>query len=382
MSKAAAIPNHRASVGDEEIAAVSEAIRALALTGGGEITRRVEKKLAALCGVPHALLSTSCTHAMEMALMCLDVGPGDEVICPSFTFSSTANAALVRGATPVFADIDPTTLNIDPASVRAMITPRTRVIVPVHYAGVACDMDAIRALAAPTGIDIVEDAAQAIGAWYRDEPLGTCGRIGCFSFHGTKNVTCGEGGAIVTRETPLADRAEIIREKGTNRRAFAQGTVDKYTWVDMGSSYVPSDILAAMLGVQLDKMPRLNEARGVIHHAYMERLAPLAERGLLTLPTIPSYARSNHHLFYVLLSSEAERNRVMGGLRDRGIGAVFHYLPLHTSPYGKQFAQGRALPVTESVAGRLLRLPLFSDMTADEIDRVVEALTDLLNKRA
>jgi dTDP-4-amino-4,6-dideoxygalactose transaminase len=372
------IPLNRADIGEEEIAAVVRALRGGHLCGGGPAARRVEEQLAERLGVPYVLLTTSCTHALELALMALDVGPGDEVIVPSFTFVSTANVVLRQGATPVFAEIREDTFNLDPQDVERRITSRTRAIIPVHYAGVACEMGALAALADRYGLLLIEDAAQGLNATYRGEPLGTLGDAGAFSFHETKNVTCGEGGALVTRSDEIARRTEMMREKGTNRAAFLRGEVDKYTWVEAGSSFVIADVLAALLEAQLERLDELQASRARLAAVYMQELAPLEREGFLRLPTVPAEAGPNWHLFHLTVESESERDRCLALLRSRGIGAAFHFVPLHSSPFGRRLAGDRPveLPITDRVSQTLLRLPLYPQLTSEEQAYVVEAVYD------
>jgi dTDP-4-amino-4,6-dideoxygalactose transaminase len=375
-SKATMIPLSRPDIGEDEIAAAVQALRGGHLCGDGPAARRVERLLAERLGAPHVLLTTSCTHAMELALMALDIGPGDEVILPSFTFVSTANVVLRQGATPVFADIQADTLNLDPDDVRRRLTPRTRAIMPVHYAGVACDMDALAALAQEHGLLMVEDAAQALGSLYHGRHLGTFGEAGAISFHATKNVTCGEGGALVTRREDLARRAEIMREKGTNRAAFLRGEVDKYTWVETGSSYVIADVLAAILEAQLQRLDTLQAARVRVARAYCEGLAPLERTGRLRLPYVPAEAVPNWHLFHFTVTSAEERDRCLRFLKERGVGAAFHFVPLHSSPRGRRLAGGAPpeLPVTDRVSRTLVRLPLYPQLTEAEVEHVIQSV--------
>jgi dTDP-4-amino-4,6-dideoxygalactose transaminase len=373
------IPFHRPvyDAADEE--ALLSAIRNGQLVGDGPNTRRASETLSALFGVPHVLLTTSCTHALELAMMVLRLQPGDEVIVPSFTFVSTTNCVMRQGARVVFADIVPGTLTIDPADVARKITPRTRAIIPVVYAGVSPAMDEIMDLTRGTGIIVVEDAAQGVGAYYREKPAGTTGAIGCYSFHETKNFSTGEGGAFATASDAYMARAEIVREKGTNRKQFLQGLVDKYTWVDVGSSYLPPDTVGALLLTQMEKRPRIQAAREAIYRRYLEEFASLAASGSLTLPVIPADVRSNYHIFHLLLRDEETRNRALGFFRSKGIGTTFHYLPLHLSPVGKElgYAPGD-FPVTESVCGRLLRLPIYPGLTAAEQSLVIATMKEFL----
>jgi dTDP-4-amino-4,6-dideoxygalactose transaminase len=360
---------------DEE--SLLQGLRSGKIVGDGPHTHRATEKLRSLLGVEHVLLTPSCTSALELAMLVLDLRAGDEVIVPGFTFVSTTNAVLRAGGRIVFADILPTTFTIDPDDIRRKITPRTRAVIPVIYAGVSPEMDEIRSLAREHGLVVVEDAAQAIGAEYRGRPQGTLGDMGCFSFHETKNISTGEGGAFVTGNASFAMRAEIIREKGTNRKQFMLGMVDKYTWVDVGSSYLPPDTMAALLMSQLDKLSTITRRRREIHDRYCRELAPLAGAGLV-LPVIPDHTSSNYHLFPVLLRDEAARNAAIAFFRARGIGTAFHYLPLHLSPMGQELMQGRPgdLPVTESVAGRLLRLPLYPGLSPEAQSLVIGAMQE------
>jgi dTDP-4-amino-4,6-dideoxygalactose transaminase len=349
------------------------------VSGDGPICRRVEARLSERLGGGRVLLTTSCTHALELALLALGIGPGQEVVCPSFTFVSTANAILRVGATPVFADIEERTLGLDPKAVEPLITRRTAAILPVHYAGVAPDMEALGGLARRHGLRLVEDAAQGLGASYRGQALGTLGDGGCFSFHETKNITCGEGGALVVRDAEVAVRAEIIREKGTNRSAFLRGEVDRYTWVAEGSSFIQSDLLAAVLDAQLDKFDEIQRRRAQVTASYREGLAEWAERSGVRLPPVDDPNRGgNDHLFYLLFPSPDARDAALHALKAQGVMATFHYVPLHSSPKGQALGAGeRILPVTDRVAGTLLRLPLHPLLSATEVVRVVEAVRGL-----
>jgi dTDP-4-amino-4,6-dideoxygalactose transaminase len=341
--------------------------------GNGPFCQKVEGRLQGLLSGHRVLLTTSCTHAMELALLALGVGPGQEVVCPSYTFVSTANAVLRVGARPVFADIEERTLGLDPADVERRVGARTRALLPVHYAGLAAEMDALLDLARARRLLLVEDAAHGLGAFWRGQPLGTLGEAGCFSFHDTKNITCGEGGAVALRDEEAAQRAEIVREKGTNRSAFLRGQVDKYTWVAEGSSYVISDVLAAILDAQLDKRERIQEARARVTARYRQELGAWAERHGVGLPPVDALRTGNDHIFYLLFPDGEARDRAMGRLRAEGVMATFHYVPLHSSPYGRALHEGPPLPVTERVAARLLRLPLFPRLTDADVDRVVAA---------
>ena len=372
------IPFHRPLYDEKDAEALLAPLRAGKLVGDGEFTKRASAELAARLGVPHVLLTPSCTHALELAVMAAGVGPGDEVIVPDFTFVSTADCVLLRGARVVFADIDPRTLTIDVEDLARRITPRTKAVIPVGYAGVSPAMDEILALARPRGIRVLEDAAQSVGATYRGRAQGTAGDAGCFSFHETKNVSTGEGGAFVTADPGLAARAEIIREKGTNRKQFMLGLVDKYTWVDVGSSYLPPDSMAALLLSQLAKTGGIIARRRVIHEHYQEAFAGLAAEGRLVLPHIPPHSGSNHHIYHVLLPDEETRNAALAHFRARGIGTTFHYLPLHLSPVGRRETGGRPgdFPATEEVSARLLRLPIYPSLTDGEQEAVIGAMED------
>ena len=356
---------------------IQDAVRRSHLSGDGWYTRRCHELLREILGGPQVLLTTSCTHALELTALLLEIGPGDEVILPAFTFVSTANAFVLRGARPVFADVRSDTLNLDEEDVERKVTPRTRAIVPIHYAGVACEMDALQEMAKRAGAAIVEDAAHALFGSYRSRPLGTFGALAALSFHETKNVTCGEGGALVINDPALFERAEILREKGTNRSRFFRGEVDKYTWVDVGSSYLPSDLLAAFLLAQLEAREESQRRRREIWETYAAALADWAVTRGVRLPVVPAHCQQPYHLFYLLLPSLAQRERFTARLRQAGVYTTFHYLPLHLSEMGRRFG-GRPgdCPVTESVSDRLLRLPLFSDLTEAEQARAIEVILE------
>jgi dTDP-4-amino-4,6-dideoxygalactose transaminase len=370
------IPFHKPWYDEKDELALVSSLRSGRIVGDGENTQRASEKLAQMLNVKTALLTTSCSHALELAMMVLRLRPGDEVIVPSFTFVSTTNCILRQGATPVFADIIPTTLTIDVNDVQRKITPRTKAIIPVIYAGVAPEMDELSAVAQKHNIPLVEDAAQAIGASYRGRSQGTIGEIGCFSFHETKNCSTGEGGAFVTNNEHYINRAEIIREKGTNRKQFMLHLVDKYTWVDVGSSFLPPDFVGALLCSQLDKLGEIQSRREIIHNSYMGGLKPLADSGRLTLPTIPSHTRSNYHIFYVLMKNEQMRNAALAHFKNHGIGTTFHYLPLHLAPVGRTLLGYKPgdFPVTESASGRLLRLPIYPALTEQEQTFIIEMM--------
>ena len=350
-------------------------------SGDGPYGKKCEQFMEEKFGARKVLLTTSCTSALEMATFLIGIKPGDEVIMPSFTFVSTANPVVMAGGIPVFVDIDPDTLNIDPEKIEEAITPRTRAIYPVHYAGVSCAMDEIMSLAKKHDLWVVEDAAQGVGARYKGRYLGTIGDMGCYSFHETKNITCGEGGALViNRDDPkLVERAEIIREKGTDRSKFHRGQVDKYTWVDIGSSYVISEILSAFLLAQLEALDEINLKRMDVWNEYAERLRQFEASGIIRLPVIPDYAEHNAHIFYILFQDQDARDRVMMRLREAGIHAVFHYIPLHSSPVGlMKNGAGLNLTVTDRVSNVILRLPVFSGMSKEETERVIFEIINLL----
>jgi dTDP-4-amino-4,6-dideoxygalactose transaminase len=371
------IPFNKPYMTGTELTYVAEAVRTGHISGDGSYTKRCHSLLEELFGVPKVLLTTSCTHALEMAAIILELKPGDEVIVPSFTFVSTVNAFVLRGATPVFADVRADTLNLDEAQLEHLITPRTRAIVPVHYAGVACEMDAIMAIAEKHGIPVVEDNAHGLFGRYQGRWLGTIGAMATQSFHETKNFTCGEGGALLVNDAEFAERAEIIREKGTNRSRFFRGMVDKYTWVDVGSSYLPSDVLAAYLYAQLEVRDFIQNKRKHIWDTYWSALQDWSRAHDVRLPVIPTGVDQAYHMFYVLMPSLETRTRLINHLKARGILSVFHYLPLHLSDMGRKFGGKEGdCPVTEDISDRLLRLPFFNDLTSDEQEEVIQALYD------
>lgn len=367
------VPFNRAHVSREDEALIGEALRSGQLCGDGPFTEACHAHLKELFGSAGALLTHSCTGALEMTALLLDLKAGDEVILPSYTFVSTANAYVLRGAVPVFVDVRADTLNLDETKIEAAVTERTKAIVVVHYAGVPCDMDAINAVAARHGLAVIEDAAQAFGSTYKGRPAGALADFGCFSFHHTKNISCGEGGALLSRDEAHARRAEIVREKGTNRAAFHRGEVDKYTWVDIGSSYLPSELNAAMLLGQLRRANAINARRIAIWERYRDAVGEDAAARGVTLPTIPDECAHNGHCFYLLASDEATRDTLIAHFKARGVLAVFHYVPLHSAPGGMRFGRaGGDLAVTDDVWRRLVRLPLFYDMTDDQQARVIE----------
>lgn len=369
------IPFNKAHRSERELAYVTEALANGPVSGDGPFGRRAEKLLGELFDGARVLLTTSCTHALEASAILLDVGPGDEVLLPSFTFVSTANAFVLRGAKPVFVDVREDTLNLDERLLEARITPRTKAIVPVHYAGVGCDMAVISAVAAARGVPVVEDNAHGLFGRRDGKRLGTFGALATQSFHETKNISCGEGGALVVNDPALVERAEVLREKGTNRSRFFRGQVDKYTWVDVGSSWVLSDLLGAILLAQLEERDRIQAARRTIWERYATELQEWAAEIGARLPSVPAGCEHPSHLFHLLLPDLATRTAFLRHLDARGVKAVFHYVPLHLSPVGLRLG-GRAgdCPVTESASDRLVRLPLFSGLEPEAQTRVVEAV--------
>lgn len=370
------IPFGKPFISGKELFYIADAVMNGSIAGDGKYTRRCQEWLEKNLHCKKALLTTSCTTALEMAAILAQVGPGDEVIMPSFTFVSTANAFVLRGAKPVFVDIRADTLNIDEQQVEQAITARTKAIVAVHYAGVACNMEALGVIARRHKLQLIEDAAQAILTEEAGSALGTIGDLGCLSFHETKNVICGEGGALLVNAPELIERAEVIWQKGTNRKAFMQGQVDKYTWVDIGSSFLPNEITAAFLFAQLEQAKRINAHRRSLYHKYTQELQSLQDEGMLHLPK-PTRHDTNGHIFYVLCRDQDERSRLIGHLAARGIIAVFHYIPLHSAPAG--LLHGRALgqlPVTDDISGRLLRLPMHSNMNHEDVNTVCSAIKE------
>jgi len=369
------IPFNRASVAGRELEYVNAAVENGHISGDGPYTRRCEVLLEQELAVERVLLTTSGTHALEAAALLLDVGPGDEVIVPSFTFVSGANAFALRGAKLVFADVRSDTLNLDEAQVEALAGPRTKAIVPTHYAGVACELDAIGETARRVGAAVVEDNAHGLFGKYRGRPLGSFGLFAAHSFHETKNVTSGEGGALAITDHALVEPAEIVREKGTNRKQFFRGQVDKYTWVSIGSSYVQSDLLAAFLLAQLEERTTIQAARERIWRRYDEALRPWAVETGASLPFVPEHCEQSFHMYYALLPSLDARTRLIAALGASGILAAFHYQPLHLSEVGLAFGgRGGQCPVTEDISDRLVRLPFFTGLSESEQDEVIEAL--------
>jgi dTDP-4-amino-4,6-dideoxygalactose transaminase len=363
------IPFNKPFIVGKELYYISQSVLQCQTSGDGVYTKKAQELMRETFGAHEIMLTTSCTAALDLAAILADVKDGDEIILPSFTFSSAASAR------PVFVDCRRDTLNIDENLIEAAITVRTRAIAPVHYAGVGCEMDTISKIAQKHRLTVIEDAAQGVNAKYKGRYLGTIGDIGAYSFHETKNFICGEGGAIVLNRPELVQRAEIVREKGTNRTRFFRGEVDKYTWVDIGSSLLPSDILAAFLYAQLENMDLITRKRREIYQIYEDRLRPLEMRGLVTLPIIPPECESNYHMFYVVLNSLDERTRLIEHLKAQSILAVFHYVPLHTSPMGMAMGyRAGTLPVTETISERLLRLPMYYEMQESEVELVVDEI--------
>ena len=372
--------NHPPFVG-KEYEYIKKAVDNHRICGDGEFSKKCSSFLESYTGTHKAMLTTSCTHALEMAAIMCNVGPGDEVIMPSFTFVSTADAFVGRGATPVFVDIRPDTMNIDEKLIEDAVTPKTKVIVPVHYAGVACEMDTILDIAKRHNLIVVEDAAQAITATYKGKQLGTLGDFGCYSFHETKNLTMGEGGAILIRDDKYIEPAEIIREKGTNRSKFFRGQVDKYTWVEYGSSYLPSEMNAAYLWAQLERIDDICENRLKTWQLYYDGLKELEDEGLVTLPYIPEECSNNAHMFYLKTADIEERSRLIAFLKENGILAVFHYIPLHTAAAGRKYCRFNGEDrYTTKESERLVRLPMFYGLPESDTLYVIEKVKEFYKK--
>ena len=362
-----------------ELTYIQDAVQREKLSGNGYYTQQCQEFFAKRYGFKKVLLTQSCTDALEMAALLLNVGSGDEVILPSFTFVSTANAFALRGAKLVFADSEKLTPNLDVDHVRKLITAKTKVIVVVHYAGVACNMEPLMELASQYNVFVVEDAAQAIDSFYMGRPLGSIGHLSCFSFHETKNIISGEGGMLVVNDEHFARRAEVIWEKGTNRSAFFRGEVDKYSWIDIGSSFLPSEITAAFLWAQLQAIDDIQKKRKEVWDAYWNGFEMLAKQGVLTLPMIPSYSTNNAHMFYVLTRSAEERNGLMAHLKKMEIQAIFHYLPLHQSPYFNSQYTGRELTEAVRFSNCILRLPFYTGLNLSEVQIVINAVKQFFN---
>jgi dTDP-4-amino-4,6-dideoxygalactose transaminase len=373
------IPFNKPYLTGKEVHYIYQAVSSGKISGDGIFTKKCHQYFEERFGFEKCLLTTSCTDALEMSALLLDIRPGDEVIMPSFTFVSTANAFVLRGANIVFADSNGQNPNIDVRAIEPLINSRTKAIVVVHYAGIACDMDPIMELAAKHRLFVVEDAAQAIDAFYKDKPLGSIGHLAAFSFHETKNIQCGEGGMLAINDQSFAQRAEIIREKGTNRSAFFRGETDKYGWVDIGSSFLPSEITAAFLYAQLENLEGIQVRRRQLWRKYDEALAGLAAKGVISLPYLPEFATNNAHMYYILCNSLDERTALIGRLKKNEILAVFHYLSLHKSPFYGPRHDGRALPASDGYTDRLLRLPLFYELTNAEQEKVIDTITGHFN---
>jgi dTDP-4-amino-4,6-dideoxygalactose transaminase len=368
------IPFNKPYLTGMETEYIKEAVASGKISGDGMFTVRCNRFFENRYGYAKTLLTTSCTDALEMAAILCDIKPGDEVIAPSYTFVSTVNAFVLRGARIVFADSENQTPNMDVATIEALITPRTKAIVPVHYAGIACDMDPLFDIAGRHGLFIVEDAAQAIDSYYKGKPLGSLGHLAAISFHETKNIIAGEGGMLVVNDAQFAARAEIIREKGTNRSAFFRGEVDKYGWVDIGSSFLPSDIVAAFLYAQLEHIDQIQSKRQRLWRRYVEELRPLAEQGLVLLPEIPEYGTNNAHMLYLICNNIDERTGLIDYLKSKGILAVFHYLSLHKSPYFIDKHDGRQLINADRYSDCLVRLPMYYDLSDDDVSLIVKTI--------
>jgi dTDP-4-amino-4,6-dideoxygalactose transaminase len=369
------IPLNRPDVGPVERSYVSDVLDSAELKGGGRYGAACESLMKDSFGGEAVLMTSSCTHALEMAALLLEVGPGDEVVVPAYTFPSTATAFALRGARIRFCDVDPDTLNMDAAQLESVMTDDTTAVVPVHYAGVACDMDAIGAVAHRHEAAVIEDAAQAINASYGGQPLGTIGRLGCYSFHGTKSYAAGEGGALVVNDPSLVERAEILRQKGTNYEQFRRGEVDEYTWVDLGSSYVPSELQSALALAQLERRNEIRKARRVVYEHYYEALESLERTGAIRRPRVPGGRQPNYHLFYLRTDSEAERDALKAHLQDHGIGAASHYRCLHTSQMGRSLGyEAGDFPESEAAESKVLRLPLHPGVTENQRWDVIESI--------
>lgn len=375
------IPYNKPFIAGKELYYIAQAVVDGQLAGDGPFTKRCHKWLEERTGCPKALLTHSCTAALEMAAILCDVQPGDEVIMPSFTFVSTANAFVLRGASPVFVDIRPDTLNIDETLIEEAFSLKTRAVVPVHYAGVPCAMDEILSIAGRKGIYVIEDAAQGLLSTYKGRHLGTLGHLGCFSFHETKNIISGEGGALLINRDEFRERAEIVREKGTNRSKFFRGEVDKYTWVDIGSSYLPSELTSAFLYAQMEQADMIISMRRGIFYQYMEMLKPLEDEGWLKLPLVDDESVNNGHIFYVITASLDERNRIIAHLKASGIMAIFHYVPLHSSPAGKKYGRvSGSMRQTDDLSDRILRLPLYYGMSEENVHHVAGEIREFFQR--
>ncbi|MBF2027028.1 MAG: dTDP-4-amino-4,6-dideoxygalactose transaminase [Oscillatoriales cyanobacterium C42_A2020_001] len=380
--KKLSVPFSRLHTTGNELTYLQQAIESGQIAGDGSFTKRCQSWLKEHFGSQKVLLTNSCTAALEMAAILADIQPGDEVIMPSYTFVSTANAVVLRGGVPVFVDIRPDTLNLDEAQVEAAITSKTKAICPVHYAGVGSEMDEILAIANRYGLTVIEDAAQGSFARYKDKPLGTFGNLSAFSFHATKNIVSGEGGALVINDPEMVERAEIIWEKGTNRSQFFRGEVDKYTWVDVGSSFLPSELTAAFLYSQLEQGEAITQRRLACWNRYHWAFAKLDFEGLVKRPNVPLHCQHNAHIYYLMLDSLETRTQVLAHLKAHGVQATFHYVPLHSSPAGQKFGRTAGnLAVTNDISDRILRLPMSANMTLDEVDQIITLVFEALGAR-
>ena len=375
------IPFNKSYETGRELDYVADVLRNRSTSGDGVYSRKCQELMQHVFSAYKVLLTTSCTSALEMSVLLCELKPGDEVIMPSFTFVSTANAFALHGIVPRFVDIREDTKNLNEKLIDEAVTEKTKAIVPVHYAGVSCQMDAIQQVAVKHNLRIIEDAAQGVNARYKKKYLGTFGELGAYSFHETKNYSCGEGGALLINDEAMVERAEIIREKGTDRSRFFRGQVDKYSWVDVGSSFLPSDILAAVLFAQLESLGEINEKRGRIVGQYRDRLQDLAGDGFIELPYIPADCTPNHHMFYILAHDRNVRNALIDHLKNKGILAVFHYVPLHDSFMGRKLGcDNGELPVTKSISDRLLRLPLYCDLSDSDVNFVCDEIINFHRK--
>lgn len=374
------IPFNKPYLTGNELDYIAECISRGHSAGDGEFTMRCQALMEEKFSASKILLTNSCTSALEISAFLCEIDNNSEVLLPSYTFVSTANAFLMRGATLRFVDIREDTLNMDETLIEALVTPKSKAIVPVHYAGISCDMNEINRIAKQHDLHVIEDAAQGVNAQYNDQYLGTMGTLGTFSFHETKNFICGEGGALIINDKALIAKAEIIREKGTNRSQFFRGEIDKYTWIDVGSSYLPSDILAAFLYAQLENMADITARRRHIYMQYHHQLSPLSERGIIKLPYIPDDCTTNYHMFYILVENEHRQRELLQHLKSHGIHAVFHYVPLHTSPVGLSLGyQPGMLPVTEKLSAQLIRLPFYYELSDTEILRITDEIKAYFN---
>jgi dTDP-4-amino-4,6-dideoxygalactose transaminase len=374
MDSNESIPFNKPYYSGKELDYIRQAFASGKISGDGIFTRKCQQFFCEQLGFDKALLTTSCTDALEIAALLANIGPDDEVIVPSFTFPSTANAFALRGAKILFADSGATHPNLDISSLESLISKKTKAIVPVHYAGIACEMEPLLELARAYNLYVIEDAAHSFDSYYKDTPLGSIGHFGTFSFHETKNISSGEGGMLIINASQFYQRAEILREKGTNRSSFFRGEVDKYSWVDIGSSFLPSDIIAAVLYAQLEEFPSIQKKRLTLWNRYFDNLKSLADLGYLELPFIPSYATNNAHMFYILCSSCEERQALIDHLRSHKIYAIFHYVPLHSAPYYHDKHDKRALPNCDRFSQCLLRLPLYNELLFEQVDRVSEQI--------